>query len=611
MMVAGSSPYGKCRMNPEHLWMTRCAGRALGLTAAIAAVLALVATPALAATDTWTGIGGGCFPGANSWSKGACWSSGSPPNNGDDVVIAQFSPASPDNYDINRTLNSITFSNDTIALTVSNAGGTLGLQSGGFVTDNNTNLDALNTGVTLNGPATFTLSSGASGLSFGGSAITGTGGLTLVNNSGNDALQLTVADTYTGSTTVNGTGEVLANINGAIPTGSALTVNGKLKFGASSTIGSLAGGGTALMNGSNTLTVGGDNSNTIFSGSYQNSGGSAALSKTGSGTLTLASANTYTGATTVNSGTLAVNGSLTSAVTVNAGGRLGGTGTISNAVTVNSGGTLSPGNSPGIINTGSVTLTGGSTLAIKLNGPTVGTQYDQVNVTGTVALGGATLNVLLGFTPTAGQVFTIINNDGIDPVTGTFTGLGEGGTFTAGGHRFRISYVGGTGNDVTLTAADVPPTIAKAFGVGSIPLNGTTTLTFNIANSNSATSLTGVGFSDTLPAGLVVATPNGLSGSCGGGTITATAGSSSVSLSGATLAASASCSFTVNVTGTSAGTKNNMTGAVTSNEGGSGGAASASLDVAAAVAAIPALSSLGLLLLGLAIAALGAMRLRL
>jgi uncharacterized repeat protein (TIGR01451 family) len=125
-----------------------------------------------------------------------------------------------------------------------------------------------------------------------------------------------------------------------------------------------------------------------------------------------------------------------------------------------------------------------------------------------------------------------------------------------------------------------PPTIGKSFGAMTIPLDGPTTLTFTTTNPNTTVSLTGIGFTDTLPSGLVVATPNGLTGSCGGGTITATAASSTVSLSGATLAASASCTFSVNVLGSTAGVQNNSV-SVTSTNGGTGNTATASLTVVA------------------------------
>ncbi len=142
---------------------------------------------------------------------------------------------------------------------------------------------------------------------------------------------------------------------------------------------------------------------------------------------------------------------------------------------------------------------------------------------------------------------------------------------------------GGTGNTSNASITVVaPPTIAKAFGAASIPVNGSTSLSFTITNPNTSTTLTGVGFTDTLPAGLVVSTPNGLTGSCGGGTIAATAGTNTISLTGGTLAASASCTFSVNVTGIGAGDQNNTTGNVTSTEGGTGGTASASIIVTAA-----------------------------
>ncbi|HZW05310.1 MAG TPA: SBBP repeat-containing protein [Candidatus Nitrosotalea sp.] len=132
-----------------------------------------------------------------------------------------------------------------------------------------------------------------------------------------------------------------------------------------------------------------------------------------------------------------------------------------------------------------------------------------------------------------------------------------------------------------LPLVTAPPSISKNFGVASVALNATTTLSFTINNPNAATTLTGIGFTDTLPAGLVISTPNGLSGTCGGGTITATAGTNSIDLAGASLAGAASCTFSVNVDGTAAGTQNNLTAAVTSVEGGNGNTASASIDVVA------------------------------
>jgi hypothetical protein len=130
---------------------------------------------------------------------------------------------------------------------------------------------------------------------------------------------------------------------------------------------------------------------------------------------------------------------------------------------------------------------------------------------------------------------------------------------------------------VSGTAA-APPTLTKAFGVISISQGATTTLTFTVANPNTI-ALTGIGFTDTFPAGLTVATPNGLIGSCPSGTITAVVGGGIISLTGATLASGAACSFAVNVTTTSAGTKVNITGPVSSTEGGTGNVATATLSV--------------------------------
>jgi len=131
--------------------------------------------------------------------------------------------------------------------------------------------------------------------------------------------------------------------------------------------------------------------------------------------------------------------------------------------------------------------------------------------------------------------------------------------------------------DATLTVT-APPQITKIFGAATIALGDTTSLTFNLGNPNPAVALTDVAFADSLPAGLLVATPNGLTNTCGG-IVAAVAGASFASLSGATLAASASCTVKVNVTtGTTAGVKNNSV-QVTSTNGGVGNTSNATLTV--------------------------------
>ena len=147
-----------------------------------------------------------------------------------------------------------------------------------------------------------------------------------------------------------------------------------------------------------------------------------------------------------------------------------------------------------------------------------------------------------------------------------------------------------TGNSGTIVVnAVTSPTLTEGFGVGSIVVGGSTGVSFQISNPNSITGVQAIAFTDTLPAGLVVATPNGQSGSCltssGGvtaGTLTAIAGSSSISISSLGLAANTTCLFFVNVTGTSVGTKNNTTSPITSAQGGTGSNATASLTVTGA-----------------------------
>lgn len=143
---------------------------------------------------------------------------------------------------------------------------------------------------------------------------------------------------------------------------------------------------------------------------------------------------------------------------------------------------------------------------------------------------------------------------------------------------FRINFVGARTtsaaallDNITITGCPRPllPTLTKSFSDESICQDSFSTLTFTVTNpTGNTTTLTGLSFTDTLPAGLVVATPNGLTGGCGGGTITAVAGTNTIELSGASLAPDVTCTFSVNVTGVTAGVYTNTTGSISSAETG-------------------------------------------
>jgi len=187
------------------------------------------------------------------------------------------------------------------------------------------------------------------------------------------------------------------------------------------------------------------------------------LTKKGTGSLTLTGTHTYTGATSVEAGSLVINGNISTSIltTVQSGATLLGVGTTGD-LTVLSGGTLGPGNSPGILNVGDMDLQLGASLNIELNGVTAGTGYDQLNVTGTTTLAGL-LSLTTGFTPTNGDLFFILLNDDTDAVNGTFAGLANNATLTSGGQEFQISYFGDSGtnsftggNDVVLMAVPEP-----------------------------------------------------------------------------------------------------------------------------------------------------------
>ena len=154
-----------------------------------------------------------------------------------------------------------------------------------------------------------------------------------------------------------------------------------------------------------------------------------------------------------------------SAFAVNSTGTLGGTGTIGGTVTVTAPntGTVSPGSpvaNPGILNTGSVTFgDANSQFTVQLNGTTVNTQYDQLNVTGTATLNNCALNASIGYTPAFGDTLTIIKTSA--SVSGTFNGYPQGSTVTIGGvYTFKIDYTVNGNKNVVLTKC---PEYSNAF----------------------------------------------------------------------------------------------------------------------------------------------------
>lgn len=152
----------------------------------------------------------------------------------------------------------------------------------------------------------------------------------------------------------------------------------------------------------------------------------------------------------INGGDVAINGSTTATVTVAEDAIIKGTGETGN---MNLAGTLAPGQSPGIITiNGDLDLTGG-TLEVEVDGSVVGSQYDQTVVTGTATLNNTNLSLEMNFTPTNGDVFTLLRADTID---GEFNFFPDGATGEMGGLTLRVDYnLSDTGEDTfTLTILD-------------------------------------------------------------------------------------------------------------------------------------------------------------
>ncbi len=198
-------------------------------------------------------------------------------------------------------------------------------------------------------------------------------------------------------------------------------------------------------------------------------GGSSTLQKTGAGTLIISGIGNNQANTVVGAGTVYQLGQDNVPVFVNTSGTLQGNGGIGVLnMTAGQNGTVTPGtqtSSVAVLTTSGISAqssVGVFSFDLNTAGTVAGEAYDQLAVNGTVNLSGRpVLDVNLNFAPTVRDtIYTIINNDGSDAVVGTFNGQAEGSLITVvdttgNSVSYRISYVGGTGNDVTLTCVGV------------------------------------------------------------------------------------------------------------------------------------------------------------
>ena len=179
------------------------------------------------------------------------------------------------------------------------------------------------------GATSITVDTSAGAYSFSGSGVI-SGVASLAKNGSGTLTISTTGNNYTGGTAINN-GTVKLGVDNAVSSSGAgdltITSPGVLDMNArSNNINALIGTGTvdSSASGASALAIGNNGASGVFSGVIQNSSGALSLTKNGLGTETLSGANTYTGSTVINNGTLTVAnvnalGSGASPLTINAG----------------------------------------------------------------------------------------------------------------------------------------------------------------------------------------------------------------------------------------------------------------------------------------------------
>jgi len=358
-----------------------------------------------------------------------------------------------------------------------------------------TGTQALSGASTFSGGSTIkagTVLIGISNATFGGvaSGALGTSAVLLGNTSGAADASLLTNGAFTFSNAItaqdgtSGTLTLGGNSNSGSTFSGAITINQSITVAQVATTGSnalsITGGITGGTSGSKTVTFTGPGAITVSSTGISDGSGTMAVAVT-NGTISFATANTYSGGTIVSGGSLAINNSTgsgtgTGNVTVNGGGTLKGTGTVGvlgTQTTIGASGILSAGDSVGTLKfNNDLSLTSGSTFAVPI---TSNSNYGQVqiNAGGSIDLGSSTLNLIpTGYVPASGDVLFIVKNQNSSGgISGTFAGIAQGDVipgytnYNGSGFDLRISYNGDFdsnafsmigGNDVAIYATATP-----------------------------------------------------------------------------------------------------------------------------------------------------------
>ncbi|TRX11278.1 LamG-like jellyroll fold domain-containing protein [Flavobacterium gawalongense] len=283
---------------------------------------------------------------------------------------------------------------------------------------------------------------------------------------------------------------------------------GTLNFGA------LNGRGYIRVNagGSPVISIGALNTYSSYGGTINANGSNVTVEKVGTGILEMWGNQAYGGTTTVKKGKLLINNSGTTGVFISPiiieEGALGGFGLTQASATLGTGSgagaILEPGFlKVGTLSVGALTLKADATYTPEINlGTAIG---DQIKATSVNLLNSPVLApISIAGTLTEGTNYTIIDNTGTLAINGTFKDLPEMSLVTIGGNNFRITYIGGTGNDVVLLD-DRTVTVAITSVLEQTTLIGKP-FSYTITAIKSPTSFNATG----LPAGLSIDTASGI-----------------------------------------------------------------------------------------------------